>query len=223
MFNFGPAWAGEPQNVTAGSPGATFGIWNAAQSMQIQLLQRFDQWDVAFRLPVWSTDCYRTYGIIGPRLAWIWDQFKWRTVDADIFGQSVSSDVAQYTNTVSNRLYGIHLGGGHEWFFGDTPAGALSVSTDFETGLFLDIAKTRVAWDREDRAVGAHRTRVFNRISSLASAKVNLWWYPIEAFQFTVGWDFLSYFNTMASPEPVDFNYSSLGPPSRAPSAISAA
>src|SRR6185369_18099012 len=98
-------------------------IWNGASVMQIQFLQRFEQVDFTARLPLWMTQNTRSYALVGPRFAWIWERFKWRSVALDINGVSFSTDAADYSNVTSNRLYGLHAGCGHDWFLGDTPAG----------------------------------------------------------------------------------------------------
>src|SRR5262245_30308977 len=204
VFNFPIEFAGEPQNVQGGNPGATFGIWNAAGIEQITFLQRYEQIDMTLHVPVWSTQCYRTYGLIGPRFVWIWERFKWRTVSQDTGGLSVASDVADYSNIVSNRLYGVHLGGGHEWFLGDTPIGAFAVSMEGEGGLYVDFVKARAKYELETFAMTAHRNRLFEGICPAVSGKVDLWWYPIEAVQLEIGYDAAVYFNTMAGRRPID-------------------
>ena len=70
MFNFPINYAGNAFNLggpNAGNPGATFGIWNAASLQTIGYVQRFDMVDFTMRVPVWQTDSYRNYGLIGPR------------------------------------------------------------------------------------------------------------------------------------------------------------
>ena len=37
-------------------------------------------------------------------------------------------------------------------------------------------------------------------------------WFPWEAIQFKVGYDFFAFFNTYASPTPIDFNYGTIDP-----------
>jgi hypothetical protein len=212
VVNFPADFAGEPQNVAVGNPGATFGIWNAAYLMQIQFLQRYEQFDLTFRVPVSDAQDYRSYGLFGPRIAWIWERFKWRTVSADLQGLSVADDIANYSNVVSNRLYGLHVGGGQEWFWGDTPVGAFSGSLDGEVGLFFDFVKGRARYELEDRSAGSNRARNLITLAPLVRAKADIWWYPIEAIQINMGYDLELYFNTVASRRPIDFDYSGLNP-----------
>jgi hypothetical protein len=212
VFNFPIEFAGEPQNVQLGNPGATFGIWNAAGFEQITYLQRFEEIDLTLRVPIWSTYCYRTYGLIGPSFVWIWDRFKWRTVSQDTGGLSVASDVADYNNIVSNRLYGVRLGGGHDWFLGDTPIGGFALSMEGEGGIYADFVKARADYLLETRAMTAHRNRLFEGICPAANGKIDFWWYPVEAVQFFIGYDAAVYFNTMAGRRPIDFDFSALTP-----------
>ena len=209
---FGTDYAGNDVNVAGGSIATTFGIWNAASLMQINYVQRFDIYGLNLRMPIWETERYRNYGLLGPRIVWIFDRFTWRTVDEDDQGQSGPDTVALYSNTISNRMYGVHFGNGHDWFFGDTPIGGFAGTLEFEGGLYLDMVKTRAAWDREDRAVGSRRGRRFFPLSPAVEMRAGLWWYPWEGISIQVGYEFQGYFNTIASHRPIDFNVSSLDP-----------
>jgi hypothetical protein len=212
VVNFPIDYAGAPQNVGFGNPGATFGIWNAATEMQLQFLQRFEQGDLGGRIPGYNSEYYRNYGLLGGRMAWIWERFKWRTVDREFTGVANQSTTADYSNVVSNRVYGFYCGCGNEWYLGDTPIGAFSISIDGDVGLYLDFVKARAKYELEDRSASGSRNRNFQTLVPGAMGKLNLWWYPFEAIQITLGYDALVYFNTMASRHPVDFNYASITP-----------
>jgi hypothetical protein len=212
VVNFPIDFAGAPRNVGIGNLGATFGIWNAATEMQLQFLQRFEQGDIGGRIPFCNTEYYRNYGLLGGRMAWIWERFKWRTVDRDVSGVANESTTADYSNVVSNRVYGFYAGGGNEWFLGDTPIGAFSISIDGDVGLYLDFVKARAKYELEDRSASGSRNRNFQTLVPGGYGKLNLWWYPWESIQLTLGYDALVYFNTMASRRPIDFNYASITP-----------
>lgn len=212
VFNFPIEFAGNPQNVTAGNNGATFGIWNAATQMQIEFQQRYDHYDLTGRIPIWQTDYSRYYGLLGGRIVGLWERFRWRTVDADQDGVAGPDTTAIYNNIISNRLYGFHLGCGNEWFLGDTPIGAFSCSLDVEGGLYIDYAKLRAKWERADRAIGANRARNQWSLVPSVEAKVGMWWYPWEGVTVQLGYNVLSFFNTFSSRNPVDFDYGRLDP-----------
>mgnify|MGYP001580621004 CR=1 FL=1 len=133
-------------------------------------------------------------------------------IDADETGASAQDDVANYTNVVSNRLYGIHVGGGYDWLISDIPPGAFAVSLDTEGGMFLNFVKERAKYELGDESVAASRARNVYTFAPMVSAKLSVWWYPIEAIQVRVGWDLMMFFNTVASRHPVDFNYGALAP-----------
>ena len=212
VYNFPIDYAGNGQNLAVGNPGATFGIWNAASLMTIDFIQRFDMADMTARIPIWQTDSFRSYGLIGPRGVIMWERFKWRTVDADVNGLSNGGTTANYSNVTSNRLYGVHLGCGNEWFMGDTPVGAFSVSLDLEAGVYFDFVKGRARYELADRSTAATRARNMSSLVPGLEAKFNLWWYPWEAVQFQIGYDAFAFFNTVASRYPIDFNFGSLDP-----------
>jgi hypothetical protein len=212
VFNFGPEFAGEAQNVILGNPGATFGIWNAAQSMDISLVQRFDMYDVAGRIPIWQTEHSREYGLLGGRCVAMWERFQWRTVSADVSGNAAEDDIAIYTNVVSNRLWGVHVGCGTEWFLGDTPIGGFSLSTDGEAALYIDFVRERAKYVRDDGVMAASRARHVQTLVPEVEARVNLWWYPYEGISVRLGYDLMGFFNTVASTHPIDFNFGSITP-----------
>jgi hypothetical protein len=220
VTNFSPDYSGPrdlprsipPDPFNDPSDTALYGIWNGAENMSIELLQRYEQVDITVRIPLWQTDCFRSYGLIGPRAIIMWERFKWRTTDLDFQGFGTANDNAEYSNVVSNRLYGVAMGCGHEWFLGDTPAGAFSVSLDTIGGVYGDWTKMRAKYRREDNVTSASRKRNGFRPTGTAEAKGSLWWYPWEAIQVRIGYNFMAIFNTLASPEPIDFNMGTIAP-----------
>jgi hypothetical protein len=212
VVNFTPAYAGAANRTGNGNPGAVFGIWNGASEETIQLVQRFWQVDFALRVPVWQNETHRQYALFGPRIVGIWESFKWRTVSQDDTGISSSDDTANYTNTVSNMLYGVHVGGGHDWWLGNTPIGGFSVSLDGEVGLYADFVKERAKYELGDRSTAATRNHNTAKLVPEAQAKLAVWYYPWEAVQVRLGYDIMAFFNTVSSPEPIDFNFGTISP-----------
>jgi hypothetical protein len=215
VFNFPVTFAGNNANVLVNgvaANGATFGIWNAASDMQIQFIQRYEQIQLNSRIPVWETDCYRAYGIFGPRALIMWEKFEWRTVDRDVFGRAVADTIANYNNIVSNRLYGVYVGSGHEWYCGSTPVGAFSVDLSVSGALYLDFVKGRARYELGDKSEAATRSRRLSELSPGVDGKIGIMWYPWEAIQIRLGYSFLAVFNTVASPRPIDFNFGTIDP-----------
>jgi hypothetical protein len=212
VTNFSSDWAGNDQNLTAGTLATTYGIWNGASIMQMDLVQRYDIYSINVRVPITQTESHRVYGLWGPRIVWIWDRFHWRTVDVDVDGNSGPETTANYTNMVSNRMWGVHCGFGNDWFLGQTPIGAFSCEFELEGGLYLDLAKTRAAYEREDRNISSRRSRRFANLVPAAEARLGLKWWIYEGITIEAGYDIQAYFNTIASPRPVDFNLSQVDP-----------
>jgi len=215
VFNFPIEYAGNPQNIIGppGLPaGATLGIWNAASLMKIDYLQRFEAVDVTGRIPVYQNDCFRTYGLIGPKAIVMYERFKWQAIDYDINFNAAPETTADYTNIVSNRLYGVHAGGGTDCFLGDTPIGGFSFSFDCEGALYLDFVKERAKYFRDDRSISNSRSHNTYTVVPSFEAKAGLWWYPWEAVQVQLGYNFLALFDTVGARDPVDFNYGGLDP-----------
>lgn len=232
VFNFPSEYAGPfqrlaQQNLTPppalfliGDNGTTYGIWDGAANMTIQFVQRYDQFDITGRIPMFQTDNGRYYGLVGPRVVSFYDQFKWRTVaqgidiapNGAIIATSGPTDVANYTNTVSNRLYGMHIGCGDEFRLGDTPAGTFAISVDLQVALMVNFVKEVVKYELGDKSTAAKRSRKDYTLVPELEGRFNLWWYPIEGVQLRVGYDVMAFFNTVASPYPVSFNFGALDP-----------
>lgn len=212
VVNFPGEWNGNAFNFFQGTAGSTAGIWNAATFMQIDFTQRFDTYELKARIPYWDTADYRSYGIFGPRIAWIWDRFRWRTVDADPLGNAGPDTTAIYSNTISNRMYGIHCGAGNDWFLGSTPIGGFAISCEVEGSLYLDLAKTRASYALADGNISSTRSRRHNRLVPGAEGRVGLWWYPWEGITMQLGYDVMAFFNTVSSHRPIDFNLGTVDP-----------
>jgi hypothetical protein len=214
VFNAPPEFAGPATKVALGGPGATFGIWDAATTMTEEFVQRFEQVELSARIPLMGNDCNRTYWMIGPRADWLWQRYKWRTVSVDLnTGAAGQDDVAIYSNIVSNRLYGVHLGCGYDWNTGTTPVGTFAVSIEGQVAIFADIVKERAKYERGDFAIASqHAITTYTGVAEL-EGKINLWWYPTSAIQMRIGYDVMTFFNTVSSPDPVSFNYGTLDPP----------
>jgi hypothetical protein len=212
VFNFTTLYAGPAQKIALGNPFAAYGIWNGATEEDLIFRQRFDQADLTLRIPIYETDCTRCYGLIGPRFAWFWEKFKWRTVSQDFTGAASPEDAAYYTNIVSNRMYGVDIGGGNEWRLGDTPIGTFSVSLDLRAAMLIDIVKERAQYERADFATAAKRARTEYKPVPELQAGLHFWWYPVEGIQVRIGYDAMGFFNTISSPYPVDFDFRRLNP-----------
>jgi hypothetical protein len=211
VYNFTNFYAGPAQDLQIGPPGGTYGIWNAADIMTIQFTQKTQQYELAFRTPIHETECWRSYGLVGPRFFWIWERFFWRTEDQDFTGTASSLDVAHYTNIVSNRMYGVFLGVGNEWYLG----GGFALSCDLSASLYLDYVRERAKYELGEKDFPGAVKRAKNDYALVPEvrANVNLWWYPIEGIQLRVGYNVMAFFNTIAAPHPVSFDPGALDPP----------
>lgn len=214
VFNVPPEFAGPAQKVNIGNAGATYGIWDASTTQSIEFAQRFDQWEIAVRFPLFGDENNRTYWLVGPRLVWLWERFKWRTVAIDInTGLAGQDDAAIYTNIVSNRLYGLHLGAGYEWCKKNTPIGTFAITLEGEVAGFADLTKEIAKYERADFFIANKRSRADALPSAEVQGRLGIWWYPVQAVQVRVGYDFNWFLHTVSSPDPVSFNYGGLDPP----------
>ena len=221
VYNFNHYYVG--QNPFPNPPffvNPTSGIWNGASDMSIQFTQRFDNWDLAGRFPVYETENSRSYAIAGGRFSWIWEQFEWRTVKPQLITDGVSfqfletpDSAARYTNTISQRMYGPMIGTGHEVMLYSGMAGAFGAQFECTGALLVDIAKFRAKYQREDEVIQTKRSRVDNAIVPNVNLSLNLTWQPVDGLTFKAGYNFFNYFNTYYMKDPVAFNLGALDPP----------
>jgi hypothetical protein len=214
VFNYPLAYFGPlAEGANGFNLGALSGIWDGADLMTEDFVQRFHQADLLVRYPLQQTECWRCYGLFGFRQVQFWERYRWRTVDANVNGIVVDNFAATYSNVVANNLWGLQLGCGNEWEVSETPIGAFSISLDLRAALFANYVTTQAKYELGDLSTAATRTRKFSKMTPELQAGVALWWYPYEAVQVRLGYDVMAFFNTMAAPNPVDFNYGSLAPP----------
>ena len=207
---------------------AAFGIWNGASIMTIDFIQRFQQYEIVYREPIFETETYRLNGLVGPRYTWIWERFAWRTTAAEgtsttidpITGNLVSTgiivpqgpqNVALYTNIVSNRMYGAVAGCEQEYYLGHGIVFQLKV----EGSLFVDSSKVRANYELADRFNGLPENKRAKRLWSIvpeADVTAGVMWYPAEFVQVYAGYQAMGFLNTLSARRPIDTDYSNLDP-----------
>ena len=208
VYNFNVAFAGPAQKVANQNDFGVYGIWNGASQMDVKFTQRYQEMNAGVRVPVLQTDYSRAYGIAGAKFAWFFERFAWRAVSFDTGGNAFAADAADYVNTLSQRMYGPMLGCGNEIFI----ANAFSLSCDLTGSLLMDVAKQRAKYKLGDDSVQSKWGREEFRIVPNANAAVNLWWYPIDGVQIRVGYQAMTFYNTLYMLEPVGFDYGNINP-----------
>jgi hypothetical protein len=212
VFNFPNDFAGPGFKLALGNPLAAFGIWNGASVMSIDFVQRFSQYDVTARIPAFETDFCRCYGLVGPRYINLWERFKWRTVSLDFQGTGGQNDVAIYSNVVSNQMYGVDIGLGNEYWLGRLGNQGFSITAEVRAAGLFDFVKEIAKYERGDFFIAHKRARNDYRFVPELQAQVALWWYPFEGVQVRVGYEIMTFFDTVSSGMPVSFNYGGLDP-----------
>ena len=208
VFSFPNEFAGQAQKLAIGNPNAAYGIWNAASIMSLDFIQRFSQYVLTVRTPFFETECCRLYGLAGFNHTYMWEKFKWRTVAEDFNGNATAADVADYLNITSNQLYGPEVGANFEWYLGH----GFSFSLEGRAAPMIDFVREIAKYQREDFAIGHKRSQRDYEFVPALHGDVNVWWYPIEGVQIRVGYELMAFFDTIAAPDPVSFDYSALNP-----------
>jgi hypothetical protein len=199
----------------------TSGIWNGATDETIKFTQRFDNWDVACRFPIFESPNAQTYAIAGGRLSWLWERFEWRTVKPTIFSpdgvnfqfEETPDSAVRYENTLSQRMYGPVVGTGHQVILYSGHGGAWGASLDCTGSLLIDITKKRAKYEREDQVTEAKRSQNDVSLVPNLNLEFNLTWQPIDGLMFRAGLNWFSYFNTFSMQDPVSFNVGAIDPP----------
>ena len=212
VFNFTTAFSG-PQLDTAFDTAAnggftTPGIWNAADVIDTKFTQRYQQAEFGMRTPLYATEYSSVYGLSGARFAWFFERYTMRTVDLDQNGNSSPAFAARYTNTLSQRMYGLFVGCGHEVYLGQM----FSASLDLTAAGYMNVHKERAKYELENRATQSKFGRVGFDLVPSATAEFNLWMYPVEGVQLRLGYSGLTFFNTRYMREPVGFNFGQIDP-----------
>ncbi|MFL5327342.1 MAG: Lpg1974 family pore-forming outer membrane protein [Gemmataceae bacterium] len=208
VFNAPVEFSGPADKIALGNPTSLAGIWNGATNMSISFTQRYEQVDIAGKVPWYQNDSCRIYGRAGGRFAWIWERFQWRTVSTDFNGNAGPQDTATYSNIVSNRMYGPFVGIGADRYIGK----GFAIAFEGDAAGLADIVKERAAYERGDRNVGAKKSATNFSFVPEVNANVNLYWYPWESVQIRAGWNFMSFFNTVAADQPIAFDFRNLDP-----------
>ncbi len=209
VFNFTIDFFG-PANRAAGLDGQLWGIWNGASQMDIQFSTRYDQIDLTARLPVYESEDARTYAIAGGRYSFIYETFRWRTVAADNTGAITSADVAIYTNSLSQRMYGPMVGIGSDVHLGE----GFGLGIEITGSPLLNLIKERAKYKREDNFAQNKRSWANYSIVPNVNFEPRLTWTPTFArgVVMKLGYNAYTFFNTKYMEAPVGFNFGAIDP-----------
>lgn len=186
----------------------TYGIWNGASVMTIKFSQRYTNSDIGISRPLFQTDYSRVYGLAGGRYAWFFERFTWQTTSIDLDGNVAPFYVANYTNTLSQRLYGPFIGCGHELYLGNAFAASLDLTGAALVGIVKERAKYELATEDTQSKRGWN---TFSLVPNL-NANLNLWWYPTEGVQIRVGYQAQTFYATKYMREAIGWNFQNPDP-----------
>lgn len=218
VYNFTTAFGGPTLDTVADvddtNSGNTIGIWNAADVMDIKFVQRYSQAEVGVRVPLYATEYSSVYSLVGGRFAWFFERFTWRTVDLGSDGGDGNGNAAPpsfsatYTNTLSQRMYGLFVGVGNEIYLGSM----FSASLDVTGAAYMNVAKQRAKYRLGDESTQSKFGRESFHIVPSVTANANIWFYPVEGIQMRIGYMGMTYFNTRYMREPVGYNFGNIDP-----------
>src|SRR5262249_19343350 len=156
---------------------------------------------------IFETETYRLNGVVGPRLTWIWEKFKWTTTslgtDPGITSpggivNSSPDNIGIYSNVTSNRMYGLHAGCEQEWYLGH--GFAFHLLTDLAA--YIDSVKEQAKYETADKFSGMptnKRAKREWRLVPAATVGAGMMWYPTESVQMFVDYRLMGFLNTLAA------------------------
>jgi hypothetical protein len=189
---------------------ALYGIWNGASTMTLEFTQQAQGIDVTYRAPVYETESYRLSGTVGPRYFWIWERFRWRTTSLSFDGSSGPTDVALFSNITSNQMYGAFIGCENEWYVGH----GFAVYLNLDAATLIDHVKEEDSYELGGKGLSPKNKRAILDYTFVPEieGKLGIAWYLAEGIQFRLDYNGMLFFNTIASPRPISFNYGGLDP-----------
>jgi hypothetical protein len=220
VVDFPPEYAGANNKVlvnlgTQVSPQFAFGAWNGASVMTQSYLMRFQEWDLAYRQIVYENETVRLNGIVGGKVDWFWDRYRWTSTTYSDDGSGTLSasaqDIAVYNNVTSNYMWGVDVGCQAECYLGH----GFACMCEVRTALFMDFIHMISAYETADKFAGLAENKRSKRTWNVVpevQGTLSLMWYPWENIQIQIGYQVMAFFNTLSSPRPVDFDYSNVAP-----------
>lgn len=188
--------------------GLFYGIWNGASNMVISYKTWYNEAEIGGRVPLFESNTSKIYGLGGMRYHNFMERFTWRTESYDINGNISPQWAVDYSNTLSQRMYGPYAGCGHEVYLGSR----FSLSGELHGGIFLNVVKERAKYELGDETIQSKRSRTEFDFVPTAGANVNMWWYPVKGVQMRVGYMANTFYNTTRMSEAIGFNYASPDP-----------
>ncbi len=207
VFNqFGPF--GQFQFFDFLGDGLFYGVWNGASTQVLKYTTNYQEVEIGARVPMFQTETSRIYALGGARFHWFYERLKWIATSYDVDGGTLPQWQAEYTNTLSQRMYGPYAGVGHDVYLGSR----FAVSGDLTGALLLGVIKERAKYKLSDDSVSNKRSVNELRMVPSAGANLNLWWYPLQGIQVRVGYSANTFFNTKNMDAPVGFNMGAIDP-----------
>jgi hypothetical protein len=216
VFNFPPEFSGPPKVLnTAGTPsvGGAIGIWNGASIMTEKFSGRTEIWDLTYRLPSYfETETCRLTGSVGFRYFKLWESFQWTSIDIDLTtGTGGALNTAVYTQISSNNLWGPFISHSWEQYIGK----GFGWQFDLGAAILLDIVRERAKFEVGAKDLGTpegKKARSDFTIAPELTGSLALVWYPYQGVQLRAGYNVIGLFNTVASENPVAFNFAAPDP-----------
>jgi hypothetical protein len=176
--------------------------------MEVKFSSQYTQSDLGLRSPMFATDYSSIYALAGARYAWFYDKFYWLANDLDNSGNLAPQFAAKYQNNLSQRMYGLFVGVGHEVYLGNM----FSASLDLTGAAFMSVEKMRAKYELMDLSTESKYGRESYAVVPSATAEFNVWFYPVEGVQMRLGYMAMSYFDTQYMKNPIGFNFGNIDP-----------
>jgi len=188
--------------------GAFYGIWNGASVMTIAYETDYTEAEIGGRVPLFESSSSKIYGLGGMRYHHFMERFRWTSQSFAVDGNSGPQDFADYTNKLSQRLYGPYAGCAHDVFLGNK----FSLSAEMTGGVFANVIRRSAKYELGNETIQNKRSTNELGLSATGGASASLWWYPTKGVQVRAGYQANTFWNTERMRDPIAFNYGALDP-----------
>ncbi len=108
-------------------------------------------------------------------------------------------------------MWGVDAGCQMECYLGH----GFALMTEARVSMLMDAVHEIASYETLDKFAGQVENKRGKRIWNVVpevEGRVSLMWYPWENIQVEFGYEVMAYFNTISSPQPIDFNYGNIAP-----------
>lgn len=147
-----------------------------------EVVRRTQEVEATWRLPYYETECWRISALAGPRVTWVNEQARSRSLAKD----HSAAEPAEQTRRLSRQKYGAHLGLDNEFYLGH----GFAVIFELDASLSWQVTRRSQAGGAAKTNNAVHKQgKSKQSLAPQLRAILSLVWYPLEGVQLKIGYD----------------------------------